>query len=274
MKTLARSLVAFVACIGAMTVGCASKATDDSSAASSSDPENADSTEASASSSQASRFDEMLYGPVQGQEPVAAAGSVAAAQWWPAGCATRARDATNQLVVHVTLKDCTGPFGLVHHSGDVTVTFSQNADGSLHAHAASSNMTVNGKAVTYVADADITVSGADRTVKYRGAWTRENAKGETVSHMRQGTTVIDTSTKCRDTNGTATTNVGSREVDSTIKDYKVCRKADGSDACPTGEITHAHKLSGKTITFDFDGSAQAKVTGPKGSVEVALVCTP
>jgi hypothetical protein len=136
-------------------------------------------------------------------------------------------------------------------------------------------MTVNGKAVTYSADSDITISGATRTVKYNGAWTRENAKGDTVSHTRQGTTVIDTSTKCRDTNGSAVTAVGAREVDSAIKDYKICRKADGTDGCPSGEIIHSHKLSGKTITFDFDGSDQAKVTGPKGnSIEVTLVCTP
>jgi hypothetical protein len=274
MNTLARTLVAFVACFGAVTVGCGSKSTDTGSS-SADDAENADSQESSASSSQTSRFDEMLYAPVQAQEPEAAAGSVVAAQWWPAGCATRSRDATNKAVVHVKLNDCTGPFGLVHHTGEITVTFSKNADGSLRAQAASSNMTVNGKAVTYSADADITVSGALRTVKFNGAWTRENAKGDTVSHTRQGTAVIDTAAKCRDVNGTATTRVGNREVDSTVKDYKICRKADGTDGCPSGEIVHTHKGSGKAIKFDFDGSAQAKVTGPKGgSVEVALVCTP
>ena len=274
MKTLTGSLIALVACLGAVTVGCGSKATDTGSTSADAS-ENADSAEVGASSSQTSRFDEMLYAPVAGQDPEAAAGSVVAAQWWPAGCASRARDATNKSVVKVTLNDCSGPFGLAHHTGEITVTFSKNADGSLHAQAAGSNMTVNGKAVTYSADADITVNGATRTVKFNGAWTRESAKGETISHTRTGTSVIDTSTKCRDTNGSSVTKVGAREVDSAMKDYKTCRKADGSDACPTGEIIHSHKLSGKSITVEFDGSAQAKVTGPKGnSIELPLVCTP
>ncbi|GAC1518420.1 MAG: hypothetical protein NVS3B10_20360 [Polyangiales bacterium] len=272
MMTLTRSLLALVACFGAVAVGCSSSSTN---ASSSDDAENADSTEASASSSQTSRFDEMLYGPVQAQDPTMAATAVAAAQWWPAGCATRTHDATNPAVVKVSLKDCSGPFGLVHHTGDITITFSKGPGGELHAQAASSNMTVNGKAVTYSADADITVSGATRTVKYTGAWTREGAKGDTVSHTRQGTTVIDMAAKCRDTNGSAVTQVGNREVDSAIKDYKICRKADGTDGCPSGEIIHSHKLSGKTITFAFDGTAEAKVTGPKGnSIEVPLICIP
>jgi hypothetical protein len=270
-----RSLVALLGCFGlAVSVGCSSSSTT-SNSSSADQADNTDGAEATASSSQASRFDETLFSPVQGQEPQAAASAVATAQWWPAGCATRKRDATNNAVVHVTLDECSGPFGLVHLSGNITVTFSKSADGSLHAQAASSNMTVNGKAVTYSADADITVSGSTRTVKYSGAWTRENAKGETVSHTREGTTVIDISTRCRDTNGTAVTAFGAREVDSTIKDYKICRKADGTDGCPSGEIIHTAKASGKSLTFTFDGSSECKVTGPKGgSVEVQLICTP
>jgi hypothetical protein len=271
MKTLTSSLVA-IACFGAVAMGCSSKS---SGTTSDDTADESDSSESSASASQASRLDEMLFSPVSTQDPSSAAVSLAAAQWWPAGCATRTRDATNPLVVKVTLNDCSGPFGLKEHTGDIIVTFSKNADGSLHAQAASSNMTVNGKAVTYSADADITVSGAIRTVKFSGAWTRENARGETVSHTRQGTTVIDTSTKCRDTTGTAVTRVGAREVDSEIKEYKICRKADGSDGCPSGDIVHTNKNTGRSVTFAFDGSADATVTGPRGnSIQVPLVCTP
>lgn len=275
MHSLSHSLLAFVIGLSATSFACASKSSGTDTTTSPDAQESADSTEASASSSQTSRFDEMLFAPVQAQDPEAAAGAVAAAQWWPAGCASRQRDGSNKSVVHVTLDNCSGPFGLVHHSGNITVTFSKNADGSLHAQAASSDMTINGKTVTYSASSDITVSNGERTVKYDGAWTRENAKGETVSHTRQGTTVIDTTTRCRTTNGSAVTSVGNREVDSKITDYKICRKADGSDACPSGEIVHTHKASGKAVTFDFDGSAEAKVTGPKGNTsEAALVCSP
>jgi hypothetical protein len=268
---ISRSRLFFVAlCFGSVSVGCASKASS-----SSSDLETTDNTEASASAAQTSRFDQMLFGSVQGQDPAGAASSLVAAQWWPAGCATRAKDASNPLVVHVTLADCSGPFGIVKHSGNITVTFSKSADGSLHAQAASSDMTINGKAVTYSADADITFASGQITIKHDGAWTRENAKGDTVSHTRSGTTVIDLATKCRTTNGTAVTSVASREIDSTIKDYQVCRKADGTDGCPTGDIVHTRKATGNSVTFAFDGSAEATITGPKGNTfSAALVCTP
>lgn len=274
MMRFSRSLAFAVPFVAALAVGCASKSSTDSSGAA--DPDGSDSTEASASAAQEGRIQEMLFSNVSSTDPELAAGS-AAQQWWPAGCATRQRDATNKAVVHVTLNDCTGPFGLRQHSGDITITFSKGASGGLHAEATSSNMTVNGKPVTYAASADISFDANAKTITVNGngAWTRVNAKGDTVSHTRQGTTVVDLVKKCRDWNGSAVTKVASREVDSTAKDYTVCRKADGTEGCPTGEITHTHKASGRTVIVDFDGSDEAKITGPKGnSVEVQLVCTP
>ena len=269
MISFSRSLLLATVC-AALTAACGSK---DSTPASASDSDNADGVQAAGSNAQTSRIEEMLYSPVISSDPAEAASSLAAAQWWPAGCATRAKDATPG-VVHISLSNCTGPFGIRQHTGDITVTFSKNADGSLHAQAASSNMTINGKAVTFSRSADITIAGTTRTVHSTGAWTRDSGSGETVVHETDLTTVIDTAARCRTSNGTATTKVGLREVDSTIKDYKLCRNVDGSEGCPSGEVVHNHKLTGKTLTVDFDGSAQAKVTGPKGSVEVDLVCTP
>jgi hypothetical protein len=239
--------------------------------------ENSDATEASASAAQDSRTQEMLFSNISSTSDPTIAASDAARQWWPAGCATRQRDATNPAVVHIHLDNCTGPFGLMHHTGDITVVFSKGANGDLHAEATSANMTVNGHAASYSASADISIDLTAKTVDVasNSAWTRDTAAGVTVSHTRQGTTVIDLVKRCRDTNGTAVTLVGSREIDSTLKDYTVCRKADGVDGCPTGEVTHTAKASGRTVTIDFDGSAEAKVTGPKGnSIEVPLVCVP
>ena len=268
-RSVRTHVTALTLCLCSALVACSAKSTTSSS------DENGDATEVSASSAQGSRFEEMIAAPITSQDPNVAAASLAAAQWWPAGCATRSKDPTNPAVAHIHLSDCSGPFGLVHHTGDIIVTFSKNADGSLHAQAASSNMTVNGRPVTYSRDADITVNGAERTVKANGAWTRENRKGETVSHTANTTTEIDTTARCRTTNGTAVTKVDEREIDSTIKDYKVCRKADGSEGCPSGVVTHTHKLSGNVVTVTFNGTATAELTGPKGGmVSVPLVCTP
>jgi hypothetical protein len=275
MKTISSraQVTALTLILGTALLACASKSPN--TASSSAAVENGDGSEASASIAQTSRFEEMIASPITSQDPATAAANVAAAQWWPAGCATRVKDPTNSSVVHIHLADCTGPFGLEHHTGEIVVTFSKNADGSLHAQAASSNMTVNGHAVTYSRDADITVSATERTVKANGAWTRENAKGETISHTSNTTTVLDIASKCRTTNGTAVTKVDERENDAKITDYKICRKPDGLDGCPSGTVTHTHKLSGHVITATFDGTAKAELTGAKGGmVAVSLVCTP
>jgi hypothetical protein len=232
-----------------------------------------DVVEASGSSAQISRFNQMVFSPVSSQDPAEAATAVAADQWWPSSCATRTKDSTNPAVVHIHLQDCTGPFGLRKHTGDITVVFSKNPNGLLHAQATSSNMTVNGKDVSWSGDADVVVSGATRTVNYNGAWTRVNLRGETVSHTSDVTIVIDTTTKCRTSNGTAVTLVADRKIDSTIQDYKICKLADGGDGCPSGTITHTNAAADKTVTVQFDGTAEAQVTGPKGhTVGVALVC--
>lgn len=256
-----------------LAVACGAKSTGSSSTADSNASDNGDATEAAGSAAQTSDLEQTLLGSVQSQDPAVAAGSVAAAQWWPAGCATRTKDASNPAVVHVHLESCTGPFGIRQHTGDITVTFSKNADGTLHAEAASANMTINGKAVTFSASRDISIASGIIDVKGHAAWTRVDAAGETVSHTTNVETKIDIAKRCRTSNGTATTLVGSREIDSNLENYEVCRNQDGSDSCPTGTITHTHKATGRTVSVSFDGSNQATITGPRGgTVEVTLVC--
>src|SRR5262249_23728877 len=94
---------------------------------------------------------------------------------WPPSCVSRAKDATNPAVVHVTYNDCTGPFGLVHLNGSETVTFSPNTDGSLHAAMQDDgNLTLNGKPVKHSVAADIAIDGNLRHIKWQGSLTRVN----------------------------------------------------------------------------------------------------
>ena len=199
-------LIAAFVVTSTLAVACGAKSNGSDSSGSAADSnasDNSDANEAAGSAAQTSDMEQTLLGSVQSQDPMAAAGSVAAAQWWPAGCATRTRDASNPAVVHVHLDNCTGPFGIRQHSGDITVTFSKNADGTLHAEAASSNMTINGKAVTFSASRDISVAAGIIDVKGHAAWTREDAAGDTVSHATNVETKIDTAKKCRTSNGTS-----------------------------------------------------------------------
>jgi hypothetical protein len=268
------SYLASLSLLGLVVGGCALKSNNASGDGAPDATEQADSADANASSTQASSFSEIFSQGVQATEPASAASQVQmTAAVWPAGCATRTVDPTNANVVHIHYNQCTGPFGLVALTGDMTATFSANASGGLHVVVSSSDLTANGKPVSHAASGDITVNGAERDVTWQGAWTRVNAKGETVAHTTSYTIVVDTTTHCRDTNGTAVTTVGDREVDSTIKDYKMCRNAQGVEECPSGTIVHTHKRTGRALTVSFDGSTEATLTGPRGgSIELPLVC--
>jgi len=252
--------------LGALQPGCANEDFD------ANDP-----VEASASALQVSHFQHVFYGPIDIVEPEQAASATATGSGpgWPAGCSTATQDPTNRAVVHVHLQDCTGPFGLRRHTGDITILYSKNPDGTLHAQATSSNMTVNDHPVQWSGAAEIKIENGLRDVDYTGAWTRVNGRGETVSHSSTLNILIDPKAGCRTVNGAGTTNVANREIDSVLKDVKVCRKTDGEDGCPTGTITHTRASNGNTVTIQFDGTAEADVTGPKGRTkEVPLVCTP
>jgi hypothetical protein len=254
----------------ALNVGCAAKTAD--STDSTDQAIVSDGSEAAASSTQASHIDYMLFSPLTSSDlATVESASDKQLEWFPAGCATRTKDATNPDVVHVTLNECTGPFGLVHWDGDLTITFSKSTSGGLHAEAASSDMTVNGHAVTFSRSADITVAGGTISISGTSAWTRLTAAGETISHTRTTSVSIDTGSSCRTINGNEVSMIGAREIDSTITGYKICQTAT-SESCPTGTWTQLHKASGKTVTIVFDGTATAKVEFPDVTIDLPLVC--
>jgi hypothetical protein len=273
MITVFRSaLVCSVLVFGAAMVGCSAKSSEP---VDSTDQDLATAgSESEAAAEQSTSLGNLVFFSVASQDPTVAAVSIAAdTKLWPTGCATREKDPTNPLVVHITLNNCTGPRGLVHLNGQETVVLSKSAGGALHAELSSQNLTANGKPITHTASADITVMGNLRDVAWKGAWTRTNDKGTTISHTSDLAIVVDTSAQCRTTNGSAVTMVGTREIDTTVADYKICKGPNGADECPSGKVTHTAKATGREISVEFDGSNEATVTGPKGGTfDVALVC--
>jgi hypothetical protein len=236
-----------------------------------------DGQEAISSNEQLTAFSSDAFNVTAADPTLAATQYVApATQLWPSACETRTKDASDPKVVHIHFNDCTGPFGLLHLSGDETAVFSANPDGTLHVQVSDDgDLTVNGKAVHHSASGDITINGTMRSVAWKGAWNRENIAGITVSHTTDLQIAVDTSTGCRTTNGTAVTDVGTREIDSKIENVKVCRNSSGIEVCPSGTVVHTAKALNKSITVDFDGSATAAVTGLDGKTrDVTLVCTP
>ena len=78
--------------------------------------------------------------------------------------------------------------------------------------------------------------------------------------------------RCRTADGTDVTMVGAREIHGTIDALRTCHGADGVEYCPSGTITEVHAASGRTLTLEFDGSAEMTASIANVSVAVPLVC--
>ena len=193
-------------------------------------------------------------------------------------CRTRSIDPALPNVVHVVLKDCTGRLGRHHVSGNMTITFTANADGSLHAEHQSDSLTIDGLPATHEAHADIVINGDQRQVTWHGVWTHTKADGEIATHTADHVIDIDRATHCRTVNGTGITHVGDRQIDSKLTDFTTCEGANDVDACPTGTIEHDNIAKQRTVTEVFDGSniANVQIVKPKGetSRQVSLNCGP
>lgn len=210
-------------------------------------------------------------------DPAKAASDVAASK--TKGCRTRSVDPSNPNVVRVVLDKCSGRFGRHVVSGNLTVTFSSNADGSLHAETVSNDLTVDGRALTRSVSADIKIDGNVRTVTRHSEKSGTKKNGDSFVQSGDEVVVMDKVTRCRTENGTGRAVVaGTRVITSTITNLQTCETAEGEDYCPTGAIEHVNETKGKTVLKTFDGSATAKIeiSKPKGDKTTtwALACTP
>ncbi len=195
------------------------------------------------------------------------------------GCRTRTLDPQDDHVVHVKLVNCTGRFGRHVVNGEVTITFSANPDGSLHAEHVSQGLTIDGRPAERTVSADITIDGDLRRVTRAGVKTGTNARGDSFTKKTRETVLVDRASHCRTINGTGSAVFSDgRTVDSTIKDLKICEADRGVDLCPTGSVEHVNAAKGRSVTQRFDGSAVAavEITTRRGNQSTSwdLTCAP
>lgn len=192
------------------------------------------------------------------------------------GCRTRVKDAENPNVVHVFLDNCTGRFGRHTRSGEITVTFSTNDDGTLHADHQSVWLTIDGQPATRHATADITFDGETRHVVWHGEKSVTKADGEEVTRVVDHVVDVDKRTHCSVVNGTATITKNDKIVHAELVDLTSCELAEGGHSCPTGTINATVEGRDVRITKSFDGTETAviEVVKPKGvkTEEVLLNC--
>jgi hypothetical protein len=192
------------------------------------------------------------------------------------GCKTRVRDLEDPNVVHVFLDNCVGRFGRHTRSGEITVKFSKNEDGTLHADHQSVWLEIDGQPATRHATADISFDGDNRHVVWHGEKSVVKADGEEVTRVADHVVDVNKATHCAVVNGTATITRDDKVIHAELVNLRSCKLADDQHACPTGTINATVEGRDVQITKSFDGSDTAviEVVKPRGmkTREVLMNC--
>lgn len=192
-----------------------------------------------------------------------------ALRWQPSGCATVDQQGAT---VTVTYNDCTGPRGLVHVTGTLTVVLSVSATGGISAHATATGFQVNRATLDIDADATYAVSGTSHSLTVTSTGEGTGPRGNAIDHQGDYTITWDTASQCGSIDGMWSTDITTPVATAErSNDVDLSRCAGG---CPTGTMTH-HFLGGASITVTFDGTATAAWTASTGrSGTVQLLCQP
>jgi hypothetical protein len=188
--------------------------------------------------------------------------------WWqPSTCVTTS---INLNVVTYTLNNCTGPWGLVHVTGTVVVTYSMASDG-IHASASANGLLVNGGTLNLDAQATYSVSGTTKKLTVSTSSTGTGPRGNSLSRQGNYTLTWNTATACGTVDGDWSTTINTYTWSTGIANFAQCL-----GHCPSsGTLTHTGGISGVTITVTFDGTGWAKWTSSRGrSGTIALFCIP
>jgi hypothetical protein len=215
----------------------------------------------------------LLYASVAGTEVAVSANEAAInaaaslkSQFSPATCVINATVSEN--VLSYSLKDCTGPWGLVHVSGTVVVTLDK-MPGAIHATLKATNVTVNGASFNLDSDAVYTVSGSSHKLAVNTDGDGVGFFGTKLARHGSFTFSWDSDAKCADLDGEWSTTIGNDTWSTSVKGFEQCK-----GVCPaSGTISHTGGISGVTITVSFNGSADAKWTSSNGkSGDLLLLC--
>lgn len=188
----------------------------------------------------------------------------------PAGCLTTT--VRGNVAMHVFV-NCTGPYGLKTFNGTLTSTWAK-ADGTLTVTHAATDFSINGATISGSRIVTYTKSGNVITKHRTGDWSGTTASGKILDHTADFTSTWNPSTLCVTRDGSSHSQIGGRELDTTVTGYKRC--GIGNLGCPeSGQITLTRTKGDKTnqVTVDFVGGRKVKVTGPGGGAATrAMVC--
>ncbi len=188
----------------------------------------------------------------------------------PAGCLTANSDPATKTVVY-SFNDCTGPFGLVHLTGDVTVVWSSSGPTNLQLQFSAMNFKINKATVsTWSATATITANGNDRDMQWTAQLQGTTGSGRQFDRTNNKDIKWTVGTPCIAISGTSQGNITGLNLLTTISNYQQC-----ADSCPAAnsEINIKDVDNGESIDIKYLGGPHAQFTSVNGTVtDLPLAC--
>jgi len=192
-------------------------------------------------------------------------------KWFkPAGCITTTVEGN---VAKHAFKGCKGPWGLAEFEGSVTSTYVREGGVLTITHEAS-GFSLNGASVSGKRVIVYSKSGNVVTKHRTGTWSGTTKNGKEFSHDADFTATWDPVARCVTRDGSASTQVGGRELTRSIAGYKRC--GIGNLGCPeSGTITLTRTKGDReaTVTLQFTGGRNYVLKRRSGrEVTGVLVC--
>jgi hypothetical protein len=189
-----------------------------------------------------------------------AIGDAAKRFYQPAGCLVVTSDLVARSAKY-DFSDCTGPYGLVHVTGEIDVTWSSSGPAQLTLNFTASNFKVNQATIdSWQASADITATGSDRDMKWNGHFTGTTKRGRAFERTNTKEYKWTVGGTCLSVDGTSDGTVTGHELKTDVINFKKCL-----GACP--EAGSEIKITDVTANKVYDvtwNAADATYTGPNG----------
>jgi hypothetical protein len=186
-------------------------------------------------------------------------GDAAKAFYVPAGCLT-VTDTPAQSQATYVFADCTGPYGLVHITGTVTVGYSSSAANQLTLTYAATGLKINNATVDWSASADITANGAARTMVWTGMFSGTTGHGRAISRTNSKTYNWTVGVACLSVTGESNGTVTGNDLTVDVINFSRC-----ADACPASgsEIKITDVTTGTVYDLTY-GDGEATYTDSNG----------
>src|SRR6185437_13848698 len=141
------------------------------------------------------------------------------AVYLPRACLTTAATGTDETTF--TFSSCLGPNGLLGVSGTIAVHY-VTGPSSLHLDVTMTAVKLNGAELAGAAKADITESGANRSMTWSAEIAGTTANAKKFSHTSTHTITWSLGDKCFSLAGTSDGQVRAREIKTDIENFNRC----------------------------------------------------